>query len=209
MVKILIKLGSRDDLNLANRTLEDLAPKVEACEQKYRDGFLLSRIKLGIAEGTNPATIRDLIEDVVSGDVLADLVNFLTSADRFVLKAILERAKKLESSDEILSSILHQIVTNAKTKNELRETYEMMIADDALNGRAMSTDQLQFFMAKAWNTGVQLIKARRGKEAEWWLARAIEIMRNDAGLVDLYRDDLEERYAKFLEHENTRIALQF
>jgi hypothetical protein len=95
-----------------------------------------------------------------------------------------------------------------KQKNELKEAYEIMIEDNGLNGRAMRTEQLQFFMDKAWNTQIPLAKARKGKEVERWLSMAIEIMRNDADLVDLYRDGLEERYTKFLEHENTRIALR-
>jgi ribulose bisphosphate carboxylase small subunit len=73
----------------------------------------------------------------------------------------------------------------------------------------MTCDQLQFFMVKAWNTGVQLARARRGREAEWWFTRALEIMRENDELRKLYEADLEGRLGQFLEHERTRVSLQF
>jgi hypothetical protein len=73
----------------------------------------------------------------------------------------------------------------------------------------MDTDGLKFLMAKAWNTGVQLAKARRTKPAEWWFTQALTIMKKNLTLTDLYGKDLEGRYLKFLEYENSRISLEF
>jgi tetratricopeptide (TPR) repeat protein len=211
-VKCLIKMGGKENLEIANRLLEDLAPRIEKASQALRDGLLLARIKVGIAEGRHPERITELVDEVASGDVLAELCIFIgfVSANRTLVRAILQRARMLASSAEVVAAILHQLVVNAKSKEELRESYELMI--DCVGGKnwdALTGDQLQFFMAKAWNTGVQLARARRGKEAEWWFTRALEMTRSKPDLRELYEADLDGRFGQFLEHERSRMSLQF
>ena len=194
----------------AHDVMDSIIGQIELGTQKVKDWFLVTNLKLDLCTTTNSSKLVETIEEITTPEALADICDFLTThqTNSDIVSAVLEQAKRIDDQEhQIIASLLHQLVTSAKTTEQLRQTYEMITRDD--NFPKLTTDQTQFFMATAWNTGTQLAKARRLKESEWWFAQGLTLMKSDQSLCETYQTDLEERYAKFLEFQNGRASFQF
>jgi ribulose bisphosphate carboxylase small subunit len=203
-VKCLLRIGTEDSICEASLALESISDLMDSAPILIRDGLMLAKIKTDLA---NKQEVCALIDDITSSEALSELCEFVCSSkvDSRVITAILDRALRLNVIKDVIPALLHELIGCAKTKQELKEHFSFVMEF----AERMDTDGLQFLMAKAWNTGVQLVKARRTKEGEWWFAQALAVMRKDKDLLELYEKDLEARYLKFLEYENSRLSLEF
>lgn len=212
----------------AQRALDEIAQlfldDTIQIEQKYKDGFILAKLKLSLIvfsqdnktdlEITNH--LVELIDDITSPAVLSEICDFIcdNKAPVVALHALLERARKIDVTQQdnlsISASLLHQMILRAESQNEMKKCFELVVEFfTPENSKLVTTSQLQFFMARAWNIGIQNIKAFRFVDGEWWLKTALNLMQMNEELRSLYEDELNAKYSNFLEHSNRPIFLPF
>ena len=217
---------SDSPLSRAESLINEISSDIEksaTIEQKYKDGLLLAKIKISLAQVSqnNDFCQRsiELIEDITSPDVLSEVCDFVIDkkAPQETILALLERAKKIDkmnssaaSADNsivsLTASLLYQLVLHSETLEESRKNYSLVL-DFVVpeNASLMSFAQLQFFMSRAWNIGVNCAQSFRLKDANWWLQNALNILNLNDELKALYADELSEKYSKFIHSPDFQI----
>ncbi|OHS94064.1 hypothetical protein TRFO_39750 [Tritrichomonas foetus] len=219
----------------AYEILDSISILIDKAEQKYKDGLTLSKFKISLISQSiqlnsnikcdmngetraNFKVLIDLIDEVTTPAILAEICDFIceNKTPPEIIMAVLNRAKQIENlmnhdnNEKIAVSLLHQLVIHSSaTKEDLKNSYELVVEFIEENHQFMNDSQLQFFMSRAWNVGVQLAKSLRVKEAEWWLNVAITIMMKNEELKKLYSEELNDRYLKFLDQQKNRLMMMF
>ena len=198
--------SSKKIIQKSTQMLDELAPFIGNAPQKIKEGFILSKIKVLIsANDDNINSIISLIDEISSPFNLSNLCDYICTkkTDSKILQALLYRAQLIDASKNVLASILHQIIIRSNNRNDLKKCYELISKFIYENSKEMSHDQIQFFMARAWNIGVQHIKSLRITDGEWWLKTALSLMNCNEQLQKIYSDDLNAKYSNFIGNCNS------
>ena len=206
-VENFLKIKNEEGIQKANNIIQEYFSILDISAQNHKDLFTLCKIELLICLKSKIEEIINLIDEITTADVIQEITSFICDHETplEIIKSILDRAEKISENNEAMLSIYHQFINKSGNVSDIKIIYEQILKYIQNNSKHLNSNQIQFFMAYAWNIGVQVSKSQRIKEGEWWLSISIKIMKTNKDLIDIYSKNMEDGYLTYMKQINSRL----
>ena len=176
--------------------------------QVDRDLWCAVQVQVALGTSSEYHSISQMISKISTGKVLVELCKNIVRINMMnapLLQEILHQAGKIDGEQHNLMASLLQVLFDCATGvSELRKFYEIVFMND--RQPPLPSEQRQFFVAKAWNTGTECARRGNMKDSQWWLLKALTILKSDENLHRLYQRKLYQQYKEFLVYRD-RVSL--
>lgn len=195
-VECLIRLKDFEEVTSSLRLVDSLITSDTTLDKEE-----YQKVKLEAVIATTPKSreISDLISSISRKEILLQIADFLIQEEHLtseIVDIIFTHVKQNNEGSELTAHILQKLVTSTTSIEKLQNYYESFFTANQLVH--ISSEYLQCFMAKAWNIGSELARSRKLKESQWWLLKALNIMKIDPSLCKFYHANLQHQYRNFL-----------
>ena len=192
----LIRLKDFEEVKASLRLVDSL---IISDTNLDKEEYQKVKIETVIATTPESSEISDLIASISRKEILLQIVDFIIQEEHLtpeIFDVIFTHVKQNSEGSELTAQILQRLVTSTTNIEKLQNYYDSFFTANPLTN--ISSEHLQCFMAKAWNIGSELARSRKLKESQWWLLKALNIMKTDPSLCKFYHANLQHQYRDFL-----------